>query len=76
MHHVKGFDRDQIRMISLEQMVEEDSFVRVIDVFVAMLDLEELSFTYFKLNKEGLPPFHPVTMVKIFFYDYQNGIRS
>ena len=76
MHHVKGFDRDQIRMISLDQMVEEDSLVRVIDVFVDMLDLEELGFSYFKLNKEGRPPFHPATMVKIFFYGYQNGIRS
>ena len=76
MHHVRGIDRDQIRMISLEQMVEEDSIARVIDAFVDMLDLEELGFSYYKLNKEGRPPFHPSTMVKIFFYGYQNGIRS
>lgn len=71
-----GIDRDQIRMISLEQMVEKDSMARVIDAFVGMLDLEELGFSYYKLNKEGRPPFHPGTMVKLFFYGYQNGIRS
>jgi len=63
-------------MISLEQMVEENSLARVIDAFVDMLDLEEFGFSYFKLNKEGRPPFHPSTMVKIYFYGYQNGIRS
>lgn len=73
---MKGIDRDQIRMISLEQMVEKDSLARVIDAFVDMLDLEAFGFTYFTLNKEGRPPFHPATMIKIFFYGYQNGIRS
>ena len=76
MHHIKGIDRDQIRMISLEQMVEKDSFARVIDAFVEMLNLEELGFSYYKLNKEGRPPFHPSTMIKIYFYGYQHGIRS
>lgn len=76
MHHVKGRDRDQIRMVSLGEMVDSDSVVRVIDAFVDMLDLESFGFSYYKLNREGRPPFHPATMIKIYFYGYQNGIRS
>lgn len=56
MHHIQGQNREQIRMISLEQMVEKNSLVRIIDAFVDMLDLEQFGFSYFKLNKEGRPP--------------------
>lgn len=63
-------------MISLEQMVEKESLVRIIDAFVDMLNLEQFSFSYFKLNNEGRPPFHPATMMKIYLYGYQNSIRT
>lgn len=76
MHHVRGQNRDQIRMLSLNSMIEEDGMVRVIDAFVDMLNLKEFNFSYFNLNIEGRPPFHPSTMLKIYFYGYQNGIRS
>jgi transposase len=59
MRHIQGQNRNQIRMFSLEQMVEKDAFVRVIDAFVDMLDLETFGFSYFTLNKEGRPTFHP-----------------
>ena len=76
MEHIQGRDRNQIRMISLEDMVERESMVRIIDAFVEMLDLEAFDFRYFKLNKEGRPPFHPATMMKLYLYGYQNSIRS
>jgi transposase len=76
MLHIQGQDRNQIQMISLEQMVESESMVRIIDAFVDMLNLEKFEFSYFKLNKEGRPPFHPATMMKIYLYGYQNSIRS
>jgi hypothetical protein len=60
MHHITGRDRDQIRMLSLGEMVEEESMVRVIDAFVDMLDLASFQFTYFDLNQQGRPPFHPM----------------
>ena len=56
MNHIRGNNRNQIRMLSLEQMVESESMVRIIDAFVDMLDLEKFDFNYFKLNKEGRPP--------------------
>ena len=76
MHHITGQDRDQIRMVSLGEIVEEESMARIIDAFVDMLDLASFQFTYFELNQHGRPPFHPSTMLKIYFYGYHNGIRS
>jgi len=76
MDHIHGHDRNQIKMISLDQMVGKQSMVRVIDAFVDMLDLEQFGFSYFTLNKEGRPPFHPATLMKLFLYGYQNSIRS
>ena len=37
MNHIHGTDRRQIKMISLEQMVEKKSMVRIIDAFIDML---------------------------------------
>ena len=73
MDHVHGFDRDQIQMISLSELVEKNSMVRLIDAFVDMLDLDQFGY---KLNKEGRPPYHPSTMMKLYLYGYQNSIRS
>ncbi len=63
-------------MLALDDFVAKDSMARVIDVFVDTLDFEKFQFTYFKLNKEGRPPFHPSVMMKIYLYGYQNSIRT
>jgi len=76
MNHIRGNNRNQIRMLSLEQMVEPKSMVRIIDAFVDMLDLEKFDFSYFILNKEGRPPYHPATLMKLYLYGYQNSIRT
>ena len=62
--------------MSLEQFVHKESFVRIIDAFVDALDLEDYGFSYYKLNKSGRPPFHPSSMLKLYIYGYENGIRS
>ena len=76
MDHIRGQDREQMMIMSLDQLVHKESFVRIIDAFVDALDLEEFGFLYYKLNKAGRPPFHPSTMLKLYIYGYQNGIRS
>ena len=76
MIHIQGNDRLQIRMISLEEMVEPKSMVRIIDAFIDMLDLEQFGFSFYQLNKEGRPPYHPSTLMKLYIYGYQNSIRS
>lgn len=76
MDHITGQDREQMMIISLDQLVHKTSFVRIIDTFVDTLDIENFGFLYYKLNKAGRPPFHPSTMLKLYLYGYQNGIRS
>jgi len=76
MDHIQGNNRNQIRMLSLEQMVEPESMVRIIDAFVDMLDLKQFGFSYFTLNKQGRPPYHPSALLKLYLYGYQNSIRT
>ena len=57
-------------------MVEPESMVRIIDAFVDMLDLKQFGFNYFTLNKEGRPPYHPATLMKLYLYGYQNSVRT
>ncbi|MBB3188155.1 IS1182 family transposase [Microbacter margulisiae] len=76
MQHIQGEERNQLQMFCLEQMVEADSFVRVIDYFVDTIDLESFGFRNVKLKEEGRPPYHPAVLMKLYFYGYRYGIRS
>ena len=76
MKHISGRNREQIQMLSMEQMVEKNAMVRIIDAFVDNIEIESFWFNYFNLNNEGRPPYHPTTMMKIYLYGYQNSIRS
>ena len=75
MHHVPGKNRNQRINRSLEELVEPTSFARIIDAFVDALDLESFGFTYFQLNEEGRPPYHPGVLLKLCLYGYHHGIR-
>lgn len=76
MHYVEGIDRTQMTMFSLEEAVAKDSLARIIDVFVDSLDLEQLGYTHANLGPEGRPPYSPNTMLKLYMYGYQHGLRS
>ena len=51
MQHKTGFDRNQIQMLFLEQMVEKQALVRVIDAFVDMLDMEVFELKQYTLKQ-------------------------
>ena len=76
MDYRSGKDRHQIYMTSMDQLVEPDSWARVVDLFVDALPLEEFGFQHSQLNKEGNPPYHPSDMFKLLLYGYRHGIRS
>ena len=59
----------------LDDYVDENSAVRVIDVFVDELNLELLGFKT-EPNDTGRPSYHPATMLKIYIYGYLNRIQS
>jgi transposase len=60
----------------LEDYVTDDNPVRVIDVFVAELDLTKLGFEGMNPQATGRPGYHPSTLLKIYLYGYLNRIQS
>jgi transposase len=75
MEFIQGFDRDQLQMISYNQLVSQDSWARIVDLFVDILPLKELGFKNNPAD-EGRPPFSPADMLKLYLYGYKNSIRS
>ncbi len=76
MEHISGIDRSQIQMMALEEMVAENSWVRVIDLFVDSLPMKELGFKHVSIQKEGRPPYDSSVLLKLYMYGYKYGIRS
>ena len=76
MNFKQGISREQISMMSPECFISSDNPVRVIDMFVDILDLRDLGFTKTKLSKEGCPPYEAKVLLKLYYYGYINRIRS
>ena len=76
MGYIEGTDRDQIAYWSLEDIVAEESMVRVIDKYVDTCDLEKLGFTRTQPAETGRPGYAAGPLVKLYIYGYQNTIRS
>ena len=76
MGYIEGTDRGQSTYWSFEDMVAEDSLVRVIDRFIDFCDLEKLGFTRTQPAATGRPPYPPDALAKLYVYGYENGIRS
>ena len=71
MDFIQGFHRNQLQMMSFDEFVTEDSWVRIVDLFVESLPINELGFKQ-ELAKEERPPYHPGDMLKLFLYGYTN----
>lgn len=76
MRYVKGLDRNQVMMCSLDSFVDEESDARIIDAFVDSLDLESLKITKSKASSEGRPAYDPRSMLKLYIYGAEHSIRS
>ena len=76
MNFKKGKDRNSpLEIGSLESVIERNNPIRLIDGFVDSLDLKKLGFQV-EHKKEGRPPYHPSTLLKLYIYGYMRGIRS
>jgi transposase len=77
MKYIVGTDRSQINLfpVSLDQSIEHDNEVRLIDLFVNGLPLEDYGFE-FDFGENGRPGYHPRVLLKLFIYGYLNRIRS
>jgi len=76
MDHIQGIDRNQISIFALEELVQNDSWARLIDMFVDALPLDKLGFASLQTAEEGRPPYHPADILKLYMYGYKHGIRS
>lgn len=76
MNYIIGEDRNQLQMVALDQLVAQDSWARVIDLFVEILPLDDFGFKHSTLQVEGRPPYNPSTLLKLYLYGYKYSIRS
>lgn len=75
---IRGADRAQGTMFpaQLEDYVAEENPVRVIDLFVDELDLEQLGFWRVSPKLAGRPAYDPAVILKLYIYGYLNHVRS
>ncbi|WP_165678625.1 IS1182 family transposase [Metapseudomonas otitidis] len=78
MGYIQGEARGQGSLFppSLEELVPEEHLVRVIEAYVARLDLQQLGFSKALPNKTGRPPYAPSDLLKLYLYGYFQRIRS
>lgn len=78
MGHVRGESRDQSALfpVSLDELIPADHVSRVIDAFVARLDLGKLGFAKASPAATGRPPYDPADLLKLYVYGYLQQVRS
>ena len=76
MDYIRGIDRNQLTLFpqSLNDVVDENSYVRVIDALVNSLDLDNLGFR--KRKHTGRPGYDPADLLKLYVYGYHKKVRS
>lgn len=77
MKFIQGHNRNQISLfpVSLDQSIDPDNEVRLIDLFVESLPVEEFGFRT-DFTENGRPAYHPSDLLKLFIYGYLNKVRS
>ena len=61
---------------TIDEYVAEENPVRVIEAFVAALELSSLGFARVEPKATGRPGYHPATMLKLYLYGYLNRMQS
>jgi transposase len=78
MNHRFGADRAQVLLLpeAIEDYVAADNPVRLLDAFVASLDLHALGFAKAIPAYTGAPPYDPGDLLRLYLYGYLQRIRS
>jgi transposase len=78
MGHRQGESRQQAALfpVMLDELVEEDSLVRVIDAWVAALEMAALGFAKAQPQTMGTPPYDPADLLKLYIWGYLGSVRS
>ena len=77
MKFIQGTNRNQAILfpVSLEQSIDEDNEVRIIDLFVDSLSLQDYGFEM-EYVENGRPAYHPADLLKLYIYGYLNKTRT
>lgn len=77
MKFINGTNRNQLPLFasSIDDAITQDNEVRLIDLFVESLKLNDFGFT-FNFVENGRPAYHPSDLLKLFIYGYLNRMRS
>ena len=77
MKFIQGQNREQIYLfpVSLGEAVDPENEVRLIDVFVDSLKIDEFGFKV-DYVENGRPAYHPTDLLKLYIYGYLNKMRS
>ncbi len=77
MKFIKGTDRNQPGFFpdTLDEYIEEDNEVRIIDLFVNSLPLQEYGFDR-EYVENGRPAYYPGDLLKLYIFGYLNKTRS
>jgi transposase len=77
MNYIDGDDRDQGWALPqhLEDYVTQDNPVRLVDLFVNQLDLQEVGLPL-QPASTGRPGYNPRDLLKLYLYGYLNRVRS
>jgi transposase len=78
MGYVQGEGRSQATLfpVTLEELIPDDHVCRVIDAFVARLDMAGLGFERAEAAETGRPGYDPRDLLKLYLYGYLQQIRS
>jgi transposase len=78
MGFVQGAGRTQGTLfpVTLEELIADDHVCRVIDAFVARLDMAGLGFERAEAAETGRPGYDPRDLLKLYLYGYLQQIRS
>jgi transposase len=77
MKYIQGKNRKQIYLfpVSLEDSIDPENEVRIIDLFVKSLSLNDYGFKV-TFVENGRPAYHPSDLLKLYIYGYMNKVRS
>jgi transposase len=75
---IDGVSRDQISLLPacIDDYVAHAALVRVVDAFVASLDLVEPGFKRVAAAATGRPGYQPGDMLRLYIWGYLNQVRS
>ena len=67
MKFIAGNDRGQTTFFCLEEQIESSNEVRLIDLFVGSLKMEDYGFRN-DFIENGRPAYHPSDLLRLFIY--------